>query len=103
MSAGGDSLDLRDLLVGANHVGANPGNLQSYIDFDTTSNPGSTVVRISSTGGFAGGNYAAGSEDERITLQGVDLRSALNLGAAATDNQIITELLTRNKLVTDHP
>jgi len=31
----------------------------------------------------------------------VDLRSALGLGAAASDNQIITELLTRNKLVTD--
>ncbi|WP_428423956.1 tandem-95 repeat protein [Methylibium sp.] len=103
VSAGGDSLDLRDLLIGANHVGVNPGNLQSYLDFDTSSTPGSTIIHISSSGGFSDGAYAAASEDQRITLQGVDLRSALSLGSAATDNQIIQELLTRSKLVTDGP
>ena len=101
VSAGGDSLDLRDLLSGANHVGTNPGNLQSYLDFDTTSTPGSTVIHVSSTGGFTGGTYSSASEDQRITLEGVDLRSALGLGAASTDNQILQELLTRSKLVTD--
>ena len=101
VASGGDTLDLRDLLVGANHVGTDPGNLSKYLDFDTTSTPGSTVIHVSSTGGYAGGTYAAASTDETITLQGVDLRSALGLGAAASDNQIITELLTRNKLVTD--
>ena len=102
VAAGGDTLDLRDLLVGASHVGTNPGNLDHYLDFDT-STAGTTVIRISSTGGFTNGNYAAASEDERITLQGVDLRSAFGLGAGASDNQIIQELLTRSKLVTDGP
>jgi hypothetical protein len=62
---------------------------------------GQTTIRISSTGGFTGGTYAAGAEDQRITLTGVDLRAGLGLLASATDNQIIQELLTRNKLVVD--
>jgi len=101
VAAGGDTLDLRDLLTGANHVGTNPGNLDRYIDFDTTSTPGSTIIHVSSTGGFTGGAYIAGAENETITLQGVDLRASFGLAAAATDSQVITELLTRNKLVTD--
>jgi hypothetical protein len=103
VSAGGDSLDLRDLLVGANHVGIDPGNLGSYLEFDTSSTPGSTIIHISSSGGFVNGAYSAGSEDQRITLESVDLRSALSLGSAATDNQIIQELLTRGKLIADGP
>ncbi|MEP6872967.1 MAG: tandem-95 repeat protein [Burkholderiales bacterium] len=101
VSSGGDTLDLRDLLVGANHVGTDPGNLAKYLDFDTTSTPGSTVIHVSSTGGFTNGTYTAGNEDERITLQGVDLRASFGLAASATDGQLIQELLTRNKLVTD--
>ena len=104
-SSGGDSLDLRDLLVGANHVGSNPGNLQSYLDFDTTSAPGSTIVHISSSGGFAGGTYNAAAEDQRIVLQSVDVRSpgAFGLAPSATDNDVIQQLLQRGKLVTDGP
>jgi large repetitive protein len=101
-AAGGDVLDLRDLLVGENRSGGT-GNLDSYLDFDTVSTPGSTIIRISSSGGFAGGTYAAGQEDERITLTGVDLRASFGLGAAATDAQIIQELINRNKIVTDGP
>jgi Ca2+-binding RTX toxin-like protein len=101
VASGGDTLDLRDLLVGANHVGTDAGNLTKYLDFDTTSTPGSTTIHVSSTGGFAGGTYAAGSEDQTITLQNVDLRSSFGLAANATDSQIINELLTRGKLVTD--
>jgi Ca2+-binding RTX toxin-like protein len=99
-SANGDVLDLRDLLVAENTSGG-VGNLQNYLDFDTTSVAGQTTIRISSTGGFTGGTYAAGAEDQRITLTGVDLRAGLGLLASATDNQIIQELLTRNKLVVD--
>ena len=55
---GGDVLDLRELLVGENAIGST-GNLQNYLDFDTTSMPGSTVIRVSSTGGFTGGAYDA--------------------------------------------
>jgi large repetitive protein len=99
-AANGDVLDLRDLLVAENTTGG-VGNLQNYLDFDTTSVAGQTTIRISSTGGFTGGTYAAGAEDQRITLTGVDLRAGLGLLASATDNQIIQELLTRNKLVVD--
>ena len=99
-SANGDVLDLRDLLVGENKTGG-VGNLQNYLDFDTTSVAGQTTIRISSSGGFTGGTYAAGAEDQRITLTGVDLRTGMGLASTATDNQVIQELLNRNKLVVD--
>jgi hypothetical protein len=99
-SANGDVLDLRDLLVGENKT-AGVGNLQNYLDFDTTSVAGQTTIRISSSGGFTGGTYAAGAEDQRITLTGVDLRTGMGLASTATDNQVIQELLNRNKLVVD--
>jgi len=34
-------------------------------------------------------------------LQGVNLPTALGLGAGATDSQILQELLTRGKLIVD--
>ena len=104
-SAGGDVLDLRDLLQGESKAGTGPGNLQNYLDFDTTSAPGSTIVHISSGGGFAGGVYSASAEDQRIVLQGVDVRSpgAFGLPSSATDNDVIQQLLQRGKLVTDGP
>ena len=92
----GDRLDLRDLLIGEN-----TGNLQNYLDFDTTSSAGNTIIRVSSTGGFSGGNYADVQEDQRIVLQGVNLRSGLGLAADSSDQQIISELLNRGKLITD--
>ena len=105
-SANGDVLDLRDLLVGeVKGVAstANPngtvGNLQNYLDFNVTG--GNTEIRVSSTGAFAGGTYAAGNEDERIVLQGVDIRASLGLAANATDAAIIQELLNRGKLTAD--
>ena len=103
-SAGGDLLDLRDLLQGENRVGGT-GNLENYLDFDTTSSAGNTIIHISSSGGFAGGVYSAGAEDQRIVLTGVDVRSAATFGlnASATDSQIIAELLNRGKLITDGP
>jgi Ca2+-binding RTX toxin-like protein len=101
VASGGDTIDLRDLLVGANHVGTDAGNLTKYLDFDTTTTPGSTTIHVSSAGGFTGGVYTAGNEDQTITLQNVDLRASFGLAASATDTQIINELLTRGKLVTD--
>ena len=53
-------------------------------------------------GGFTGGNYVAGAEDQRITFQGVtNLGASLGLGASATDAQIIQDLITKGKLITD--
>jgi hypothetical protein len=74
------------------------GNLASYISFDTLSVSGSTVIHISSSGGFSGSGYQPSAEDQTITLSGVDLRSALGLGSAASDDQVLQELLNRNKL-----
>jgi large repetitive protein len=108
VSASGDVLDLRDLLVGelkgavdATHPNGTVGNLQNFLDFNVTG--GNTEIRVSSGGQFAGGTYAAGSEDQRIVLQGVDIRSSLSLAATATDAQIIQELLNRGKLIADGP
>jgi Ca2+-binding RTX toxin-like protein len=104
-AAGGDLLDLRDLLQGEAKAGLSTGNLEQFLDFDTTSSAGNTIIRISSNGGFAGGTYNAGAEDQRIILQGVDLRSAgaFGLNAGASDSDIIQQLLQRGKLVTDGP
>jgi large repetitive protein len=102
---GGDALNLRDLLVGEAKAGQEAGNLDQFLDFDTAGSPGSTVIRISSSGGFTAGTYSEGAEDQRIILQGVDLRSAaaFGLNPSASDNDIIQQLLQRGKLVTDGP
>ncbi len=97
VAANGDVLDLRDLLVAE----TTSATLDRYLDFNV--NGGNTEIRISSTGAFSGGTYSAGSEDQRIVLQGVDIRASLGLGVAATDNQIIAELINRGKLITDVP
>ena len=100
-AAGGDVLNVKDLLIGEHTVGG-AGNLQAYLDFDTTTTAGTTIIRISSTGGFTGGTYNAAAEDQRITLTGTDLRAGLGLAGTATDNQVLQELLNRGKLVVDN-
>jgi len=92
--ANGDVLDLRDLLQGETHNGAAVGNLQNYLHFETSG--GNTTVQISSGGGFVTG-YNVGAVDQTIVLQGVDLTSA----GVLSDLQIIQDLITRGKLVTD--
>jgi hypothetical protein len=101
----GDVLDLRDLLIGEAKAGLAAGNLDQFLDFDTTSTPGTTVIRISTAGGFAGGTYSAASEDQRIVLEGVDLRAGavFGLGAGASDADIVQQLLQRGKLIADGP
>jgi Ca2+-binding RTX toxin-like protein len=91
-AAGSDRLDLRDLLVGEITSGVNA-NLDSYLHFEKSG--ADTVVHISSTGGFSGG-YSAGAADQQITLAGVDLVTGF-----PDDNAIITDLLSKTKLITD--
>ncbi|MBQ0961994.1 cadherin-like domain-containing protein, partial [Ideonella sp. 4Y11] len=101
-ASGGDVLDLRDFLVGEWVSTSSVNNLQNYLDFDTTTTPGTTTIHISSIGGFVNGVYDPGKTDQTITLSGVDLRNALGLSGTATDAQVIQELLNRNKLLTDN-
>ena len=76
-SAGGDTLDLRDLLQGES-----AGNLQNYLEFDTST--------------------ANTTETDRIVLDGVNLRTGLGtLGAGATDAQIVAKMLEQGKLLVD--
>ena len=96
-ASGGDVLDLRDLLSGENHNTAT-GNLANFLHFEKSG--GDTKVHISSAGGFAGG-FAAGAEDQTVVLSGVDLYAAAGVGVNATDQQIIQDLLTKGKLITD--
>ncbi|MEE9332025.1 MAG: Ig-like domain-containing protein [Methylophilaceae bacterium] len=91
-AVGGDVLDLRDLLIGEQHV-TGVGNLESFLHFELVGSD--TVIHVSDQGGFSGG-YTPTSESQTITLTGVDLVSTLG------DNQaIIQDLLTNNKLIVD--
>ncbi|MBX3606480.1 MAG: VCBS domain-containing protein [Piscinibacter sp.] len=104
VSAGGDVLDLRDLLSGdVVGPGNTAGNLTNFLDFSVSGSGASatTTIHISSSGQFAGGVYAPGQEDQAIVLQGIDLPTALGLASGASDAQIIQELLSRGKLIVD--
>lgn len=90
--AGGDVLDLRDLLNGEDQ-GMGTGNLLKFLSFELSG--ADTIVHISSNGGFGGG-YAPAEEDQRITLTGVDLVTGF-----ANDQAIIQQLLTDGKLIVD--
>jgi Ca2+-binding RTX toxin-like protein len=91
--AGGDVLDLRDLLTGEQHVGNDAGNLASYLHFEVVG--GNTIIHISDNGGFANG-FSPTKDVQRITLTGVDLVQSL-----ADDQAVIQNLLTNNKLIVD--
>ena len=75
-------------------------NLSNYLHFEKSGSD--TIVHISSNGGFAsdthtiGGAFSTGSEDQKITLQNVDLTVGFS-----TDQQIIQDLLNKGKLITD--
>ena len=109
----GDSIDLRDLLVGeqSTEVVTNStpqiGNLLKFIDFQVVG--ADTIMHISSnalvTGGFngtnaTGTNFVAGQEDQRIIFTGVNLYTAT--GAAAGDETaLLQKLLANGTLVVD--
>jgi Ca2+-binding RTX toxin-like protein len=90
--AGGDKLDLRDLLQGeiGSGVGANLGN---FLHFEKVGSD--TVLHISHTGAFSSG-FNATQETQVITLNNVDLVTGF-----ADDQAIIQNLISNNKLITD--
>jgi len=83
--AGGDQLDLRDLLQSENSA-----NLTNYLHF--TSDGTTTTVSISSAGAFNGSNYGSAT-DQTIVLNNVNLTGG--------DAAIINLLKTNNNLITD--
>jgi len=87
--AGGDLLDLRDLLQDEFHMGNDVGNLGNYLHFTTSGD--NTIIDIKPTG--SGGNVT-----QEIVLYGVDLSHS---GALGSDAQIIQNLLQNGKLLTD--
>jgi Ca2+-binding RTX toxin-like protein len=89
--AQGDKLDLRDLLVDDAKGGDNLGNLTEYLHFETDGS--NTIVKVSSQGNFTSGAYA--ETDQVIVLEGI------NLTTLGNDAQIIQNLITNNKLITD--
>ncbi len=93
VSAGGDVLDLRDLLQGET-LGGGAGDLVNYLHFSTSG--GTTTIQISSSGAFTGSNYGTAT-DQTIVLQNVNLFS----GGLTTDQQVIQDLLNKSKLVVD--
>jgi T1SS-143 domain-containing protein len=110
-TSGGDVLDLRDLLhvdSGANAGANSVDKLLNFLDFDTQSQPGSTVIHVSANGGFQadtvhGDSSSAGVADQQhIVLSNVDIRASLGLDAQANDHQIIAELVQRGKLLVDN-
>jgi hypothetical protein len=88
---GGDVLDLRDLLIGEHSAT----NLDDFLHFELSG--ANTIVHVSATGEFATG-YNAAKEVQTITLENTDLFAA---GTLNTDQQIINDLLTKGKLITD--
>ncbi|WP_338415330.1 Calx-beta domain-containing protein [uncultured Sphaerotilus sp.] len=97
-SAGGDIIDLRDLLAGEK-----TSTLENYLEFSFSGSgsTATTTIHVSSNGAFTGGTYSAAAEDQAIVLAGVDLRASLGLDNTATDLDIISKMLTQGKLIVD--
>ena len=87
--AGGDRLDLRDLLQGEQGQ-----DLSDYLHFETDGSD--TTIRVSSDGDFSGG-YSSSAVDHSIQLQGIDLTQ----GGSLSDTGIIQDLLNRGQLIVD--
>ncbi len=85
-----DKLDLRDLLQGESHAGADAGNLAEYLHFSYNAGTGTTVLEVKSQGAAMTG------PDQIINLSGVDL-----VTGHTSDQQIIQDLLSKGKLITD--
>ncbi len=83
--AGGDVLDLRDLIADS---ATTPATLDAYLHFTHTGND--TVIDVKPDG-------AAGQVTQTIVLSGVDLTA----NGTLNDQTIIQDLLTKGKLITD--
>jgi hypothetical protein len=88
-AAGGDVLDLRDLLSGTATTAM---AIDQYLDFETSG--GDTVINVRPD--------AAGGVTQQIVLQGVDLSFGVTpVDGQSMDQAIIQNLLNSGKLITD--
>ncbi|WP_460234871.1 Ig-like domain-containing protein, partial [Aurantivibrio plasticivorans] len=87
-SAGGDVLDLRDLLVGESEA-----SLDEFLYFEQQG--ANTVISISTEGGFGGG-FDSNAVDQQIVIEGVDLVTGF-----ADQSALIQDLINNGKLITD--
>ncbi|QSI78358.1 VCBS domain-containing protein [Niveibacterium microcysteis] len=110
-TGGGDVLDLRDLLQGEHTSSGNTGNaasaveisnLLNYIDVEVTGSGATlaTVLHISKSGGFTGGTFSAGAEDQTIVLQGVNLYTATSV-TAGDESTLLKTLIKNGTLIVD--
>jgi len=90
-SAGGDVLDLKDLLVGETD-----GNLTKYLNFkQDPANSNNTILEINTKGQIGQG------ADQKIVLEGVNLTHDSD-GHPVSNQAIINDLLQKGKLNVDH-
>ncbi|MGJ8619979.1 MAG: beta strand repeat-containing protein, partial [Methylophilaceae bacterium] len=97
-NAGGDVLNLKDLLVGENHSGD---SLDNYLHFEFSG--GNTTMYVSSTGAFNNGNAVgapttdvSNNDVQQIVFTGVNLTSGFT-----TDADVINNLIAQQKIITD--
>ncbi|MDZ7595298.1 MAG: VCBS domain-containing protein, partial [Thiobacillus sp.] len=88
--ANSDKLDLRDLLVGESHTGTDAGNLADYLHFTFNALTKTTTLAVKSNGTLTS------APDQIIQLEGVNL-----VGSFTSDQQIIQNLFSQGKLITD--
>ncbi len=98
-SAGGDVLDLRDLLQGENTAGGT-GNLDHYLQFDTLG--ANTTIKVAPTGDFVPGDATSGTASQQIVIEGGHFLADLGLDTSASNVQIIAKLLQQGSLLVDH-
>ncbi|MFC3178395.1 beta strand repeat-containing protein, partial [Undibacterium amnicola] len=95
-AAGGDRLDLRDLLVGESTA-----TLDKFLHFNW--NGTNTILYISTSGAFNAGNGTAtnptdvtNNDVQQIVFNGVNLTTGFT-----TDLQLINDLISKGKIITD--
>ena len=97
-TAGGDVLNIRDLISGEAHTAS---SLDNYVHFQFAG--GNTTMYISSTGAF-GDNNAVGAPIAAVTsntVQNVVFVGVNLVGSATSDLQVLQSLIDNNKLITD--
>jgi Ca2+-binding RTX toxin-like protein len=97
-SAGGDVLNLKDLLIGEEYHGD---SLDAFLHFEFSG--GNTTIYVSTTGAFNNGNTigaptsdVSSNDVQQIVLNGVNLTAGFS-----TDAEVINNLIAQQKLITD--